>query len=403
MFDNGAEIVHVDFHMHTRKDKEFKYSGNDNSFINDYIDAIQSKNIRVGVITNHNKFDLGEYKALRKEARKRDILILPGVELSIKEGSNGLHTLIVFNPDEWLEGESNHIENFLNIVFRDIRNRDNANTRCQTDVTATLEELEKYNRDYFIVFAHIEQNNGLINECDGGLIQSLASTPHFRKRVLGIQKLRTHDNLPKIVSWLGYTPALLDGSDPKKIEDIGKAHGASLVKLGELSYSALKYALLDHENRVFSEVLPIKHSRIQSVTFQGGKLNGCSIGLSPQLNTFIGIRGSGKSAVIEALRYGLQINPSSVDFKYKDELVKYILDSGGKVIITTVDEHGKSYSVSRINGENPSILDQNGNDLAIPVSSVIRNPLYFGQKDFVKQLEKDALLWYQNNESYKTR
>ena len=381
MFDNGAEIVHVDFHMHTRKDKEFEYSGNENSFINDYIDAIQSKNIRVGVITNHNKFDLGEYKALRKEARKRDILILPGVELSIKEGSNGLHTLIVFNPDEWLEGKSNHIENFLNIVFRDIRNRDNANTRCQTDVTATLEELEKYNRDYFIVFAHIEQNNGLINECDGGLIQSLASTPHFRKRVLGIQKLRTHDNLPKIVSWLGYTPALLDGSDPKKIEDIGKAHGASLVKLGELSYSALKYALLDHENRVFSEVLPIKHSRIQSVTFQGGKLNGCSIGLSPQLNTFIGIRGSGKSAVIEALRYGLQINPSSVDFKYKDELVKYILDSGGKVIITAVDEHGKSYSISRINGENPSILDQNGNDLAIPVSSVIRNPLYFGQKD----------------------
>jgi len=45
MFDNGAEIVHVDFHMHTRKDKEFEYSGNENSFINDYIDAIQSKNM----------------------------------------------------------------------------------------------------------------------------------------------------------------------------------------------------------------------------------------------------------------------------------------------------------------------------------------------------------------------
>ena len=381
MFGNGAETVLVDFHMHTHRDKEFSFDGEDNSFIVEYLNAMESHNIRIGIITNHNKFDIGEYKALRKEAKKRDILILPGVELSIKEGSNGLHTLIVFNPEEWIEGDSNHIDNFLNIVFRDIRNRDNANTRCQTDVTATLEELEKYNRDYFVVFAHIEQNNGLLKECDGGLIKSLAITPYFRKRVLGVQKLRTYDNVPKIASWLGYAPALLDGSDPKKIDDIGKARGATFIKLGELSYAALKYALLDHGNRVFLEETPVKHSHIQSISFQGGKLDGCLLGISPRLNTFIGIRGSGKSAVIEALRYGLQIKPSSVDYKYKDELVKFILDSGGKVVITTVDEHGKQYTISRINGENPSIMDNDGNDLAIPVSSVIRNPLYFGQKD----------------------
>ena len=380
MFENGSEIVLVDFHMHTRKDKEFEYSGNENSFVKDYVDAMQSKNIRIGVITNHNKFDLGEYKAIRKEARKRDILILPGVELSIKEGSNGLHTLIVFNPDEWLVEDNNHIENFLNIVFRDICNRENANTRCQTDVITTFEELEKYNRDYFIVFAHCEQNNGLLVECDGGMIQTLANTPYFRKRVLGMQKIRTRDNIPKLNTWLGYKPALLDGSDPKKIDDIGKPKGASLIKLGELSFAALKYALLDHENRVFSEIFPVQHSRIRSITFQGGKLDGCTIGLSPYLNTFIGIRGSGKSSVLEALRYGLQIEPF-IDSEYKKKLVKYILDSGGKVIISITDEHGKSYTINRINGENPTILDQSGNDLAISAASIIRNPLYFGQKD----------------------
>jgi hypothetical protein len=380
MFDNGSEIVLVDFHMHTHKDKEFEYSGIENSFVSDYVDTLQSKNIRIGAITNHNKFDLGEYKALRKEARRRDILILPGVELSIKEGSNGLHTLIVFNPGEWIEGESNHIENFLSIVFRDICNRENANTRCQTDVKTTFEELEKYNRDYFVVFAHVEQNNGLLVECDGGMIQTLASTPYFRKRVLGMQKVRTRDNIPKLNAWLGYAPALLDGSDPKKLGDIGKPKGASMIKLGELSYVALKYALLDHENRVFSEVIPIKHSRIRSIAFQGGKLDGCNIGLSPHLNTFIGIRGSGKSSVLEALRYGLQIEPF-VDAEYKKKLVKYVLDSGGKVTVSVMDEHGKSYIVSRINGENPTVLDQSGNDLALSVSSIVRNPLYFGQKD----------------------
>lgn len=380
MFDYGAEIVLADFHMHTRKDKEFVYTDAENSFVSNYIDAMQSNNIRIGIITNHNKFDLGEYKALRKEAKKREILILPGVELSIKEGSNGLHTLIVFNPDDWLEGESNHIENFLNIVFRDIRNRENANTRCQTDVTATFAELEKYNRDYFVIFAHVEQNNGLLVECDGGMIQSLAETPNFRKRVLGMQKLRTRDKIPQLSKWLGFRPALLDGSDPKSLSDIGKAKGASLIKLGELSYAAIKYALLDHENRLFSEAAPLQHSCVRSITFHGGKLEGCKIGLSPHLNTFIGIRGSGKSSVLEALRYGLQIEPF-VDADYKKKLVKYVLDSGGKVSIEVNDEHGKSYIVSRINGESPTVLDRNGNDLAISVSSIVRNPLYFGQKD----------------------
>ena len=105
MFGNGAETVLVDFHMHTHRDKEFSFDGEDNSFIVEYLNAMESHNIRIGIITNHNKFDIGEYKALRKEAKKRDILILPGVELSIKEGSNGLHTLIVFNPEEWFEGD----------------------------------------------------------------------------------------------------------------------------------------------------------------------------------------------------------------------------------------------------------------------------------------------------------
>lgn len=380
MFEFGAEIVIADFHMHTRKDKEFVYKVAENSFVSDYIDAMDSKKIRIGIITNHNKFDLGEYKALRKEAQKRDILILPGVELFIKEGSNGLHTLIAFNPTEWIEGGNNYIESFLNIVFRDISNRENENTRCTTDLNTTLSELEKYNRDYFVVFAHIDQNNGLVKECDGGMIQSLASNPVFKKRVLGVQKARSHDNIANLISWLKYKPALLDGSDPKQLNDIGKKGGFSYIKIGELSYSALKYALQDDDNRVFPSDVQFEHSCIRAVTFQGGKLNESKIGFSPQLNTFIGIRGSGKSAVLEALRYGLQIDPF-IDAEYKNNLVKYVLESGGKVVISITDEHGKNYEVRRISGENPSILDHNGNDLAIPVASIIRNPLYFGQKD----------------------
>ena len=58
MFDHGITYVRADFHLHTRKDKEFKYNGQENDFVKDYVAALEQAEIRVGVITNHNKFDL---------------------------------------------------------------------------------------------------------------------------------------------------------------------------------------------------------------------------------------------------------------------------------------------------------------------------------------------------------
>ena len=43
---------------------------------------------------------------------EKEFFILPGVELTVKEGANGVHTLIVFNPDEWLENGNNYIQTF---------------------------------------------------------------------------------------------------------------------------------------------------------------------------------------------------------------------------------------------------------------------------------------------------
>mgnify|MGYP002797699414 CR=1 FL=1 len=164
MFETGLEFVRADFHLHTRKDKEFLFVGEQNDFVKDYVSSLKQADIKVGVITNHNKFDKDEYKAIRKAAKKEDMCILPGVELTIKEGANGIHTLIVFNPDEWLSNGDNHIQTFLTSAFATIPNPENRNTKCIYDLKNTLETLEAYNRDYFIIFAHVDQNSGLF--CD---------------------------------------------------------------------------------------------------------------------------------------------------------------------------------------------------------------------------------------------
>jgi len=379
MFENGCEWIRCDFHLHTRKDKEFKYSGEDNSFVNDYIDNLYSKNIRIGIITNHNKFDLQEYKALKKSGNKKDIFILPGVELSVKDGKNGVHTLIVFKPEDWIKNGENHIDNFLTAAFQGVENRENENTCCNYDLNTLLVELEKLNKDYFIVFAHIEQRSGLIKEYSGGRLSSLAQNHEFRKRVLGLQKLRTFDNKGKIRNWFGYDIAYVEGSDPKNLDKIGKGKEC-YIKIGEYSYNALKFALQDFDNRISDTKIKINHGYINSISFKGGKLGNIKIPLSNELNTLIGIRGSGKSSVLESIRYALDLD-ANIDKEYKENLVKNTLGSGGEISLDIIDKHGKHYEIKRIMGEQLSILDESGNEVGILINSVINNPLYFGQKD----------------------
>jgi len=100
-FAHGSAWVRADFHLHTKVDKEFDYHGPENDFAAAYVAALKKANIGLGVITNHNKFGLDEFKALRRRARKEGIGLLPGVELSVADGANGVHTLIVFS-DDWL-------------------------------------------------------------------------------------------------------------------------------------------------------------------------------------------------------------------------------------------------------------------------------------------------------------
>lgn len=380
MFEIGLQYVRTDFHLHTCKDKEFTYSGEQNSFINDYVSALKEANINVGVITNHNKFDIEEYKAIRKVAKKQDIYILPGVELTIKEGANGIHTLIVFNPDEWFEAGNNHIQTFLTAAFATIPNPENRNTKSVYDLKNVFEQLDSYGRDYFIIFAHVDQNSGLFNECRGGLLESLASFVPFRNRVLGLQKSRARDNLNQFERCCGYLPALVEGSDPKSITDIGKGDKCTYLKIGEYSYAAIKFALQDHKDRV-SENVPInKHGFIESISFQGGKFDEQTIMFSRELNALIGIRGSGKSSVLEAVRYVLGLTAQK-DKDYKDSLVKNVFGSGGKATLNVIDKHGKRYFVSRIFGERINVLDENGNDLNINPISLFDGVQYFGQKD----------------------
>lgn len=391
VFELGAQWIRADFHLHTRADREFKYTGDENFYNSSYVDALEKAGVRLGIVANHNKFDFDEFKALRKTAQKKGVALLPGVELSVNDGANGIHTLVVFS-DEWIDGH-NYINPFLTSAFEGKApvQYEQENGRTSWSLLETIKKLEGYNRDFFLVFAHVEAPSGLWAELDGGRLTELGQNEIFRRRTLGFQKVRTHDGAgkdkpcrTKIQSWLQtWYPAELEGSDPKCIEEIGRGK-TIFLKLGELSFEAVKFALSDPAARVAVE--PKKHqaSHIRSIHFDGGILDGQTLHFSSELNTLIGIRGSGKSSILEAVRYALDIprGEKAQDTKYKDELIRHTLGSGGKVTLTACDIYGQEFTISRIFREAPNVYL--GGKLQPGVSireTVLRSPIYFGQKD----------------------
>ncbi|MCB1527786.1 MAG: hypothetical protein KDJ45_08805 [Hyphomicrobiaceae bacterium] len=389
-FPNGTEWVRADFHLHTRADKEFSYSGDDNQFVARYVEKLKEQGIGVGVITNHNKFDYGEFKGLRKKARREGIYLLPGVELSVNDGANGVHTLVVFS-DQWIEDGKDYINQFLGNAFsgRAPAEYENENGRSNDNIVETLKKLEAFHKDFFIIFAHVEANSGLWKEIDGGRLQELAKSPLVQKYCLGFQKVRTHDKpdakcRAKVRQWWPDYPAELEGSDPKKIEEVGKGQHV-FIKIGDPGFEAVKFALKDFGFRVLASAPSVGHSYVKSIRFEGGLLDGQKVLFSPHLNCIIGIRGSGKSAVIESLRYalGIDLTTKADDHDYKKDLVPYVLKSGGKVIVEAVDRHGDLFEIRRIVGHVSSDVYVGG-ELRPGVAvreTVITSPVYFGQKD----------------------
>jgi hypothetical protein len=390
-FAHGGRWVRADFHLHTRRDKEFKDTGSEQDFVARYVAALKQADIRVGVITNHNKFDRDEFKALRKAAKKEDIFLMPGVELAVKDGCNGIHTIVVFH-DKWVDNLENadYINSFLGLTFAGQTGYDNSNARSNDDLLETIRELDKFEKDYFLIFAHVEENNGLWGGFEGGRITELGQNEIFRFRTAAFQKVRTRDLRAKVQGWLaGWYPAEVEGSDPKDMAEIGRSN-TTFIKIGAFTFEAVQFSLKPGADRIASSEPSCQpHSWVRSIRFEGGILDGKRFDFSDQLNCLIGIRGSGKSAVLEALRYALELpcDETVADWKYKQDLVRFALQSGGKVIVEAEDAQGRLCEVRRILNDRAGVYVGDQLRPGVSTQSVVNKPLFFGQKELIPKGE----------------
>ena len=75
--------------------------------------------------------------------------------------------------------------------------------------------------------------------------------------------------------------------------------------MSKVSVEGLRQAFLDPESRIRlnTDPGPEPHAEFLAMSWEGGFLTDTSIHFNPNLNVLIGGRGTGKSTIIESLRY----------------------------------------------------------------------------------------------------
>ena len=181
--------------------------------------------------------------------------------------------------------------------------------------------------------AHITGKNGLLrlNQDGGGLVHvwkdhALVRAGQIPGPVsdLPLQFKRIVEN--EDVSWQRERPlAVINAKDVAKPADLDEGGATCWIKMTKPCFDAFKVAFLDPESRIRlnSQREEKPTGEIVSMAISGGYLDGLNIKFSSHLNTVIGGRGTGKSTLLECLRYALDILPKSKQAqKLHSEIIK---------------------------------------------------------------------------------
>lgn len=402
----GARWVRVDLHLHSPGVSSFvlppgidlKGQASRQALVSQFVDQLQAEGISLCALTDYNGVRQDWFLPIRDGAARHGITILPGCEISFKTGKYGLHVLAVFAADV----DPLSINSFLQALDRDaatpllLADRSHRDIDPRDNIAEALRDLRQ-RFDCLLIVPHPDQDNGLCKSLQTSdaarLLLEVSPDAIEHCPDSQIQKLRSTGLLPKDF-FANF--ALVEFSDPKRLEQIGTrttAKGerrATYLKLSSYELGALRLALHDPETRlVCGEVPPANHPRIRRMDVTGsGYLGNIVILWNDDLNVLIGGRGAGKSAVLEVLRYALDLEPYS-EQSYRGELVHHALGSGGRVSVTLElpvgTESTRAYEISRVWGEQSRVYELSPKrSLAIAPSDLFGPsgvPAIFGQRE----------------------
>ncbi len=343
------------------------------------INACREENIEVLAITDH--YRVATSRKLASAARERGLWVFDGFEAVSKDG---VHFLCLFDHKE-------DEEELIRILGA-----------CGIHDSKPLSPLGKYysmdllkearNWGAMVIAAHATSKGGILNALQGQARIDVWKSPDLlacalpgpvdavQERFLDILRNKQPEyerNRPM---------AVINSADINGPEDLRQDKGSCFIKMSEVSVEALRQAFLDPESRIrlHSDPKPPPHSVLKTITWEGGFLDGTSIHFNDNLNVLIGGRGTGKSTVVESIRYALDLEPIGDEArKTHQSVVRQVLQSGTKISLVVCSHHPTEtrYIIERRVLHPPVVKSEAGKVLDIPPRDVLSGVQVFSQHE----------------------
>ena len=342
--------------------------------------------IQVVGIADHGGIE--RIDSLRLALEAAGVVVFPGFEISSTEK---IHMVCLF-PEGTTRDQLNRYLGSLRLT----KPEDTvwpSPMGCQ-DLGRTIQELGG-----FWYAAHATQESGLLTRktvhnwvnCEllraiqiPGAVSDLPQ--EFRQIVLNIDP-----------NWRRERPvAVINARDVAKPEDLEDPSATCWIKMTRPGFDAFKVAFLDAESRVRlnSEQPADPPGAIHSIRVSGGYLDGLHAVLSGHLDTVVGGRGTGKSTLIECLRFALDILPKGAQARKQHlEIIKENLGKElGRVTVELASfaQHGKRYVVTRRYGEAPTVRDAQGQVSTLLPRDLLPEIDIYGQNEIYELAQDES-------------
>lgn len=359
--DKGAHFYRCDFQVHTPRDR--KWSGvhhvsdeDRRTYAMRFIDACREKNLHAVAITDHNDLTFVQYirDAACTEVDKEGhsipeherIVVFPGIELTLNVPCQAI---LVFDSDL--------PEDLFPLILTALAINPNAHSEKTTGEVERLEQIttlealkdelnkHKYLKNRYIILPNVSDSGSdtLLRKggalkyksmpCEGGYLDGGIEQLGKGNRNIIDGKSRERGN--KRI-------AVFQTSDSRDENHDRLGIASTWVKWATPTAEAIRQACLAQESRISQVVPQLPAVAINSISVSNSKFLGpIELELNSQYNAIIGGRGTGKSTILEYLRWALCDQPPLVgdgqDIPNYDMRRQRLIEETLKPVEATVD------------------------------------------------------------------
>lgn len=397
---NGARLIRCALQVNPCGYAEQYRGESGNLAPEQYNDLLAERCCELGIsavaVTHHNHVD--DCDAVASTLGAAGVTVFPGFEIGSREG---VHVLCIYEPGTARVRLNRYLGQFG-------IHESGSNSKLSSKSFQEILRIVQSEHKGICIAAHATSESG-------GLLRVLKGEARVNawrdENLLAIQIPGPVDILPEDLRPIvrnknpdykrpgapadGLAVAVVNAVDVKHPDDLREPSATVRIKLASMTIEGLRQAFLDPESRLLlnSDNVEEPLVRIDAVAWSGGFLDEQAVHLSENLNVLIGGRGTGKSTVIESLRFAFDLKPLGVQAgEAFEQIVKSVIRSGSRVWVQILAQKPapRIYVIERGVGESPVVRSERGELLHLRPADILGDLQIYGQHE-IAELTRDKV------------